>query len=613
MQGVGAIGRGKDRADVGRRLSLQFLVRHVGLSVLLQMELTALPGDATKHRAPRRLQSLMRIADNQLDAGQAALHQTLEELPPMRFVLAHRHRDAQNSALTVVTNTHSDQDRRVTRLPINAHLLVARIQQQIAAARQRTGAPLFQRGIQLDRRATNLGRGQCDTAQLRGDRRRLARRDALHIPFGQRQGERAFAVQPLRRRLGREAAVARLRRVKRHLADARGDRLGFAAIGIAAPCGGTFVQFGVEILAAFGLHGMVQHDVVALPCAFKVLTVYYACQNVSVTTIKVSNSRVTNRRVTTKRLSMNGSLSEEERKVLLGATVRRFREQRGLSLNHVAYDLLDLNGAGPLIAIEQGRRMPQLRTLRKLMSVLKLTPAEIAELEGLAGYRQETRLPPLDQILLVLEQLEPELARHAYPAYVIDYKFRYWMVNSAAAVLVGGIDKLLRLAQSAPTVFDVIFDSRNGLKSVLREIERLQIEQIYRFKLYNQFRRFEDFYRNLVDNMRNRGWPQEDFVNFRLLWERTDVLNDIAQQFEIYSVTPRVSVNIGQNVLRFYLFTGDLPWFERMLYVVMYHPESDADAHNAQQLTYSLPKECLRLWEIAPEDYTEEHQDPDDE
>lgn len=72
----------------------------------------------------------------------------------MRFMVANRHRDAQNDVCTIVSQPHGDQHRRVTHLPINAHLLVASVKPQIATARQRTGALLFQRDIQLHYRAT---------------------------------------------------------------------------------------------------------------------------------------------------------------------------------------------------------------------------------------------------------------------------------------------------------------------------------------------------------------------------------------------------------------------------------------------------------------------------
>ncbi len=78
----------------------------------------------------------------------------------MRFMVANRHRDAQNDVCSVVSQPHGDQHRRVTHLTINAHLLVASVKPQIATARQRTRALLFQRDIQLRRCATDRRRGE---------------------------------------------------------------------------------------------------------------------------------------------------------------------------------------------------------------------------------------------------------------------------------------------------------------------------------------------------------------------------------------------------------------------------------------------------------------------
>lgn len=152
----------------------------------------------------------------------------------MRFVLAKRNRDAQNSVSDISTNAHGDQRRSVAPLPIDAHVLVAGIPQYRTAGIQRVGALLFRRGVRLRRRATDLGRGQCDAAHLLGNRRRVARRDALYGECGQRQEEDALTAQLLLQHLGMPMA-RRLRHVKRDLADAGHHGFEIGAVGIAAP------------------------------------------------------------------------------------------------------------------------------------------------------------------------------------------------------------------------------------------------------------------------------------------------------------------------------------------------------------------------------------------
>lgn len=68
--GIGAIGRRDNRAQVGCDPGVQLMTRHVGLGVLLQMKLAALPTHAAKCGPARHLQSLVCSADHQLHAGQ---------------------------------------------------------------------------------------------------------------------------------------------------------------------------------------------------------------------------------------------------------------------------------------------------------------------------------------------------------------------------------------------------------------------------------------------------------------------------------------------------------------------------------------------------------------
>lgn len=117
------------------------------------MKLAALPGNTTKHRPSRCLQPLVGIADDPLHATQPTGDQVLEELSPMRFLLAQRDRYTQDGSLAVGLHPHRQQDCRIAHLPVDAHLLVASIKVQIDTAPQRTRAPLLQDGVELGQSA----------------------------------------------------------------------------------------------------------------------------------------------------------------------------------------------------------------------------------------------------------------------------------------------------------------------------------------------------------------------------------------------------------------------------------------------------------------------------
>src|SRR5215467_13372707 len=159
---------------------------------------------------------------------------------------------------------------------------------------------------------------------------------------------------------------------------------------------------------------------------------------------------------------------------LLGEAIRRFREQaspKRMSLFRLA-SLMQWEGTAPIIEIEKGRRRPRPETLNALGEALQLSPADIAYLLGLAGYRTTTVMPPLDQVRRVLQAIEADIARRRYPVLVIDYQFHHWMVNMATAGLVGGsVATLAALMRRRVHGFDAVFDSRLPVRRCLSDPE----------------------------------------------------------------------------------------------------------------------------------------------
>lgn len=117
---------------------------------------------------------------------------------------------------------------------------------------------------------------------------------------------------------------------------------------------------------------------------------------------------------------------------LLGEAIKAFREQaqpKKISQFRLAA-MMHWEGTAPVIEIEKGRRHPRPETLNALGEALQLSPADIAYLHGLAGYRETTVMPPIQQVRRVLQAIEPDIAQRLYPVYVMDYRFRFWMMNN---------------------------------------------------------------------------------------------------------------------------------------------------------------------------------------
>jgi transcription regulator MmyB-like protein len=283
---------------------------------------------------------------------------------------------------------------------------------------------------------------------------------------------------------------------------------------------------------------------------------------------------------------------------LLGDTIRAFREQaqpRKVSQFRLA-SMLNWEGTAPLIEIEKGRRHPRPETLNALGEALQLSQADIAYLHGLAGYRQITALPPLEQIIRVLEGLEPDIERRPYPVYVMDYRFRFWMFNSASAAFHGGsLDRLTTMMKAGVDCLRMVFDSRlAGPRFSSRE--SLERESVFRFKDYNLYRRHEPFFQAYPDCMRDSLLP-EDYERFLQRWNEID-----ARTPEVYPVLPQL-VEQASAALRFDVHIVEIPHLDRTLFAAYYEPKDDETGNRERCDAFfgqHSPKDrqCIRAWDF---------------
>src|SRR5215472_10728477 len=203
-------------------------------------------------------------------------------------------------------------------------------------------------------------------------------------------------------------------------------------------------------------------------------------------------------------------------------------------------------GTAPLIEMEKGRRRPRPETLNALGEALQLSPADIAYLHGLAGYRAATVLPPIEQIKRVLQAIEPDIACRRYPVIVLDYQFRHWMVNTATAALVGGsLELLTELMRRGVHGFSVVFDSRLPVRQQFCDPEAVERERLFRFKAHNLYRRHEPFYLAYPKRMQPHLLPA-DYGRFVQCWDAVEVGMD--QAFPIH---PHIAVRLGAEDITF--------------------------------------------------------------
>ena len=284
---------------------------------------------------------------------------------------------------------------------------------------------------------------------------------------------------------------------------------------------------------------------------------------------------------------------------LLGRVIKTFREQarpERVSQFRLA-TLLGWQGTAPIVEIEKGRRHPRPETLTAVGEALRLSPADIAYLHGLAGYRPVTVLPPLDQVARVLRAIEPDLARRPYPVQVLDYQFRHWMLNAATAALVdGSLATLEELLRRGVHGFDVVFDSRLPTRQQLADPEAVERERLFRFKSHNLYRRHEPFYLEYPERMRARLLPA-DYARFAACWAETEVGTE-----PVFPVHPQLTVRLGSQDLTFDVHMIELLQLDRLLYIGYFEPRDDGDGNRQRCEAYFAEHTptrdtCVTSWE----------------
>ena len=257
-EAVGTVEHGADLVGDGGAL---IQPRDVGLGVLLEMELAALPGDAGEHGLPGGPKALVGITDEQPGGVEAALLEAGQEGAPMDLGLTEGDADAQHRAFAIGAHADGDEHGAVQHLPALADFFIAGVEKDMAAGFQRAGAPAFQFGIQLGGTLADLGGADGVAAELLDDGGDFAGGDALDVHFGDGQFEGLFAAHALLEGGGIEVQIpAHLGDLELDGAAAGGEGFGLEAVGMAKAGVRAFIGLGLQGLGAFLAHGFIDEE-----------------------------------------------------------------------------------------------------------------------------------------------------------------------------------------------------------------------------------------------------------------------------------------------------------------------------------------------------------------
>ena len=151
---IGAIEHGANGVGDGGALVQAW---DIGLGVLLEMELAALPEDAREHRLAGGAETFVVITDEQCGGMEAALLEAGEKGAPMDLGFAQGDADAQDGAFAIRPDPQGDEDGAIQDLSALTDLFIAGVKEDVAAGFDRPGAPARQFGVEPGGALADLG------------------------------------------------------------------------------------------------------------------------------------------------------------------------------------------------------------------------------------------------------------------------------------------------------------------------------------------------------------------------------------------------------------------------------------------------------------------------
>ncbi|RMF49328.1 MAG: hypothetical protein D6749_13475, partial [Chloroflexota bacterium] len=119
----------------------------------------------------------------------------------------------------------------------------------------------------------------------------------------------------------------------------------------------------------------------------------------------------------------------------------------------------------------------------------------------------QTRFLPWNKMKPLMEQIAEDIAETPFPAYLLDYRGRFWVINEAVADMVNmpfeEIKCLLREYKRI-SYLDVVFDSQLPFKGKLKNYDNVARQEVARYKYVNMYRRHEKFYQNTLQDAKER-------------------------------------------------------------------------------------------------------------
>jgi len=253
-------GRLEDGSDVGSDGMFHFLLWNVGLGVLLEVELAAIPRDGREDGGEGGLEAFVGVTGDGAGDSEATIFETGEELAPVDFGFGEGDGGAEDGAFAVgAVDADGGEDGTGAHYAGRADFFITGIDDDVGHGGDGAVAPGIEHDVELLGGAADLGGGDFQTAELFENFGDAAGGDALDIHFGDSKGEGPFAALASFQSRGEEGGggVAGLGDEQIQGADTGVEGAGLEAIGVASALVVTLVGSGVEVVISLNEHGVI--------------------------------------------------------------------------------------------------------------------------------------------------------------------------------------------------------------------------------------------------------------------------------------------------------------------------------------------------------------------
>lgn len=220
-----------------------------------------------------------------------------------------------------------------------------------------------------------------------------------------------------------------------------------------------------------------------------------------------------------------------------------------------------------LSKIEQGRvGKPARETIEKIIKALELNPQEKGEFLFAGGY-----LPLDSEIKQTIAEIADKIDHWPYPAYLMDFSFR-WLYTNIHTLKTAGLPPKFKkvIIKNSPNFLEFPFLPKEQFNievskgEDINNLKPFQIAQIAAFKTENLHYQNESWYKSLIRSLMK-------YEDFRELWPKISLKDYHKRLFDYEYKRMTGKYNGKKQSLDFHLQTARLitdPRFQ----IVLYYP-----------------------------------------